>query len=134
MSDDDLRRALSELADEWETWAETEKDRAASKSGDRRHPHEVNVAFYETHARRLRSVLAAYPVASPAGQDEGAAAERCIESIDQAFRATFIPDFAGFDWTGDKAIQDFAREVGNLLHRHLVSRPAPAVDEEATER
>jgi hypothetical protein len=59
----------------------------------------------------------------PIAENDAAA----LDQIERAFKATFEPDFGGFDWRDDAAIQRFARTVGMVLHRRTRQAPAAPI-------
>lgn len=38
-----------------------------------------------------------------------------LDEIERLFSSYFIPDFGGYDWRGDAAVQEFALRLGGIL-------------------
>lgn len=141
MSDDDLRRKLTEAAARWEHIADnrsrTDRDDAGAWA-------------FRCAVTELRALLAAHPVASPAGQDEGAAEGWAVNA---QYHDPLIPGAPVLAWPGSRegsplvtrtrsevwtisgirvvSVEGYAGGIA-LSHIDVMpTRPAPAVDEEA---
>lgn len=52
--------------------------------------------------------------------ERGDALASRLNEAERLFSSYFMPDFGGYDWRGDEAVQEFARRLGRVLsERHI---------------